>query len=102
MIKRTILLHRDDNVATALADLEAGERVTAALDEVRVEVVLRQDVAFAHKIALCDIPAGQPVLKYGLPIGQALCDIAAGEWVHVHNCRSDRFGFHRAQYGLNA
>jgi altronate dehydratase small subunit len=95
-------MHVHDNVATALTDLEAGEAVSAALEDVSATVVLREGIDFAHKFALCDIPAGQEILKYGLPIGKALCDIRAGEWVHVHNCRSDRFGFHRAQYGLNA
>jgi len=65
-------------------------------------VVLREDVAFGHKYALRDIPAGSEVLKYGLPIGKALADIRAGDGVHVHNCRSDRFGFRHDKYGVRA
>jgi len=41
-------------------------------------------------------------VKYGLPIGNALEPIAAGAWVHVHNCRSQRFGHRHQQYGINA
>ena len=99
---RAILLHVDDNVATALTELRAGETVQVVLGDVSAVVVLRQDVAFAHKFALRDFGEGEEILKHGLPIGKALQDIRAGEWVHVHNCRSDRFGFHREQYGLHA
>ena len=102
MQKRAILLNVEDDVATALADLQAGASVHVSLDDVSVEVVLREDIAFGHKYALRDIAQGQEILKYGLPIGQALVDIEAGEWVHVHNCRSEHFGFHREQYGLHA
>jgi galactarate dehydratase len=35
-----------------------------------------------HKVALVDLPAHSPVLRYGIPIGHALKDIAAGSWVH--------------------
>ena len=102
MRRRAILLDAADNVATALTDLKKGETVTASLDRVSVDVVLGEDIQFAHKYALRDIAEGEEVLKYGMPIGKALGDIAAGEWVHVHNCRSHRFGFHREQYGLKA
>ena len=38
-----------------------------------------------HKYALRPIKAGENVIKYGMPIGHATADIAAGEHVHVHN-----------------
>jgi altronate dehydratase small subunit len=97
-----ILLDPTDNVATALQDLSAGEQVTVMLQDVTYTVVLRDDIAFGHKYALRDVTEGEPLLKYGLPIGKALTDIRAGEWVHVHNCRSDRFGFRHEQYGIHA
>ena len=102
MQKRSILLHPSDDVATALTDLSAGESINASLDDLSVDVVLREDIEFGHKYALRDIPQDKEILKYGLPIGKALVDIKAGEWVHVHNCRSEHFGFHREQYGLHA
>jgi len=79
----------EDNVATALRDIEAGETVTIAVgdDEVTVEVV--DDVEFGHKLAIEAIPAGETVTKYGKSIGNATEDIAAGEWVHVHNVESN-------------
>ena len=102
LTRKAILLDAKDNVATALTDLQEGESIRVALDDIAVETVLREGIEFSHKYALRDIAKGEQVLKYGLPIGRALNDIRAGEWVHVHNCRSERFGFHRAQYGLNA
>ena len=100
--RRTILLDSRDNVATALTDLKKGEKVNASLDDVSVDIVLCEDIQFAHKFALQDIAKGEEVLKYGMPIGKALADIRAGEWVHVHNCRSHHVGFRRKQYGLKA
>lgn len=102
MSKITILLHTKDNVATALTDLKKGEQVNASLDDISMDVVLREDVAFGHKYALRDVAKGEKVIKYGMPIGKTLTDIRAGEWVHVHNCRSQRDSFLRLKYGYRA
>jgi len=102
MKARAILINAQDDVATALTDLQAGDSVAVALADVSATITLREDIKLGHKYALRDIAEGEAILKYGLPIGKALSDIQAGDWVHVHNCRSERFGFHREQYGLNA
>jgi altronate dehydratase small subunit len=100
--RRAILLDVKDTVATALVNLRKGETLNVSLGDVSVDVVLREDIPFPHKVALRSIARGEEILKHGLPIGRALEDIRAGEWVHVHNCRSERFGYHRQQYGLQA
>ena len=41
-----------------------------------------------HKIALSDIKKGEFVVKYGFPIGTAVCDIKKGEHIHIHNLKS--------------
>lgn len=46
------------------------------------------DVPFGHKVALRDIPAGSPVIKYGHRIGFASQPIQKGEWVHSHNLKT--------------
>lgn len=102
MTQKAILLNIQDDVATALTDLPEGETVQVSLGEVSAEVVLCNDIEFGHKFALRAIAAGEDILKYGLPIGKALNDIRAGEWVHVHNCRSERFGFQHEKYGVRA
>ena len=45
--------------------------------------------ADGHKYALRAIAAGENVVKYGMPIGHATCDIAPGEHVHVHNVKTN-------------
>lgn len=53
-----------------------------------VAVILIDDDPVAprgHKIALKAICKGEPVIKYGFPIGTATQDIAEGEWIHSHN-----------------
>jgi len=102
MERKAILLNERDDVATALRPLARGESVTAAGGGRTVEVTVEDEIPFGHKYALRDIAAGEAVLKYGLPIGRALEAIRAGQWVHVHNCRSDRFGHRHQKYGVNA
>ena len=56
--------------------------IISPLDNVEV----RED---GHKYALRAIAAGENVIKYGMPIGHATKDIAAGEHVHVHNVKTN-------------
>jgi altronate hydrolase len=74
-----IRIDPNDNVLVALAPLKAGERADG--------VLVSQDIPAAHKIAARAIRSGEPVIKYGYPIGVASCDIPAGTHVHVHNVR---------------
>lgn len=76
-----IRIHRNDTVAVALRDLAAGEIVSVG----EAGVILREAVAQGHKLALRSVGAGETVIKYGVPIGRATRDIAAGEHVHTHN-----------------
>jgi altronate dehydratase small subunit len=79
----------EDNVATVLRDIEAGETVTIAVGDDEVTVDVPEGVTFGHKIAIEAIPDGETVIKYGKSIGNATEDIAPGEWVHVHNVESN-------------
>ena len=49
-------------------------------------VEIRDD---GHKYARRAIKQGEDVIKYGMPIGHATCDIAEGEHVHVHNLKTN-------------
>ena len=60
-----------DMVAVALKPLKAGERVSCG----DCEITLRDDLPMGHKAALRDIRAGEAVIKYGFPIGEATQDI---------------------------
>ena len=85
-MKAVLVISERDNVATALEPLEIGRRVDAN----GVTVVASETIAAGHKIALQSIAAGNPVIKYGSPIGLASRDIAPGAHVHTHNLSSSR------------
>lgn len=85
-MKKVIILHEADNVATAVADIPAGETIEFAGGT----IVTAEPIPFGHKVALKPIASGAPILKYGENIGLALGDIAAGMCVHVHNVDSQR------------
>lgn len=88
MPANVLRLHPDDNVVTAIRELQQGEplRANAPLPEIRT----RQAIPFGHKVAIRPIAEGQDVIKYGASIGIATQDIAVGEHVHVHNLTSVR------------
>ena len=73
----TLKMHVRDNVAIVANDggLPAGSRLASGL-------VLAERIPQGHKVALSDIAAGEPVLRYGIAIGHASEAIAAGAWVH--------------------
>jgi len=72
-----IRMHGSDNVAIVGNDggLPPGTILPGG-------VTLRDNVPQGHKVALVDLPAGAAVVRYGVPIGFALRDIAQGSWVH--------------------
>ena len=57
-------------------------------DNVGVCLDGNEQIPAGHKYALCDIPKGEYVIKYGEIIGRSTADIKAGEWVHTHNVKS--------------
>lgn len=91
MIKRkTIIINGKDNVATALDDLKAGEVIQEEVDSIKKEIKLNKDIPFGHKFSLKEIPSGSPVIKYGEVIGTASKLIKVGDYVHIHNVKSNR------------
>ena len=55
-------------------------------------VVLAEDVPAGHKVLLHDIKEGENIIKYGYPIGHALRDMKAGEWVNENNLKTNLSG----------
>lgn len=84
-----LVLNSRDNVATALQDLSRGTVLRVGGNMGRT-VTVSEKIPFGHKIALCDIAAGSPILKYGEVIGYASQEIQAGSLVHVHNVKCTR------------
>lgn len=85
-MKGYLKINANDNVAVVLADVLTARDVVE-LDGQRV--VVQQEVARGHKVALVDMGAGQQVVKYGYPIGHLTQAVKAGEWIHTHNLKSD-------------
>ncbi|WP_036812963.1 UxaA family hydrolase [Phyllobacterium sp. UNC302MFCol5.2] len=83
-----VVIDHQDNIAVALDDLSGNARVKRGDEEFSVE--LHENIPSGHKLAIRSIAKGQPVLKYGQPIGTAASDIAIGTHVHVHNLKSGR------------
>ena len=80
VIKTYIKIHENDNVAITVNPIPAG---TAVLDD----VITNQDIPQGHKIALCDIPAGGPIIRYGVELGYAINPIRKGDWINEHMLR---------------
>ncbi len=77
---KAIIINQNDNVGVALCELNTGDVFDG------VELIC--DIPEKHKFALCDIPEGDNVIKYGYPIGRATCDIKKGEHIHTHNLKT--------------
>ncbi|UOK73663.1 UxaA family hydrolase [Ancylobacter polymorphus] len=74
---RVIRLDEADNVVIAVEAIRPSDRASG--------VVAREKIPQGHKMALRRVRAGEPLIKFGQPIGVASADIAPGDWVHVHN-----------------
>lgn len=79
-----VRIHPDDNVACLLQDLDKGAR--PRLVEMAAPP-LTSAVPMGHKVALVNIGAGAPVVKFGSVIGHATCAIGPGDHVHLHNLK---------------
>ncbi|MCB2192927.1 MAG: altronate dehydratase family protein [Deltaproteobacteria bacterium] len=82
---QVLLLHPDDDILVALADLPAGAKLEP------YGLTCKQDIPAGHKVARRDLSQGQAVRKYGQIIGAATQAIAAGEHVHSHNLHFEQF-----------
>jgi altronate dehydratase len=85
-VNAALVISVRDNVATALEPLDAGRAVCVG----DLTIVVTESIPRGHKVALRAIRAGEPVVKYGSPIGTASTDIPPGAHVHTHNVASAR------------
>jgi len=82
MRRKAVILSGKDNVATALADLEAGETVGMEIDKGTISLTLVDAIPFGHKFSLTRIKSDSPIMKYGEIIGNATMDIDPGQFDH--------------------
>jgi altronate hydrolase len=76
-----LMIDPADGVATLLGDVDAGEAVVVG----DTNITATAAIPSGHKIALRAIHTGEPVLKFGFPIGTASRPIAIGNHVHSDN-----------------
>lgn len=81
-------INENDKVVVALKTIPAGETVTVDVQGEKRQITALEEIPAGHKMAVCDIPAGAEVIKYGYRIGNAKEDIRAGAWVHTHNLKT--------------
>ena len=91
---QAVKIHPADNVVVAVRPLVAGCEVVVDDDA----VVLRDAVPAGHKIAIRTVEPGEPVVKYGFPIGVATAAIPPGAWVHTHNLKTCLDGVEEYRY----
>jgi altronate dehydratase small subunit len=90
LTQRAVIIDPGDSVATALADLKAGETLELRAGDQDLKIVLIAPIPFGHKFSLIAVRAGAAVVKYGETIGTATADIRPGDHVHIHNVVSTR------------
>ena len=89
-MKRCILMHPSDEVATAMENIAKGEMAEIYDTDncfVREQLAL-EDIPFGNKIALVPKRRGEKIIKYGNVIGETTEEIKQGALVHVHNVKS--------------
>ena len=78
----------------ALKDIAAGE----TLEISGLALTAKEDINKGHKIACRDIAKDEDIIKYGFPIGHATRNIAAGEYIHTHNIKTNLKGLEQYTY----
>jgi altronate dehydratase small subunit len=89
-LKRALIMHPNDNVATAVEEILAGEEVSVPMAGIVLTLRTVELIPFGFKVALQDIPQGAVIRKYGETIGRAGMAIAKGGMVHIHNLEGTR------------
>ncbi len=86
MLIRSLIIEPNDTVAVVLENARKVDTIQTP----RGEITLLDDIEFAHKVAIVDCAAGDPVYKYGHEIGYVENATPKGTWIHSHNMKCDR------------
>ena len=90
-----LLVHnRKDTVGVVVVEnLAANTDMLCCIteDNSTFRLTSKLDVPIGHKIALLDLKSGETAIKYGEDIGKIVTDVAKGDHVHTHNCKTKRW-----------
>ena len=85
-----IMIKEQDNVATALRDIQPDEKAVIGIGERDKQVLIQEYIPYGHKFAVKNIRKGENILKYGEIIGRATRNIPSGAHAHIQNIESLR------------
>ena len=77
-----------DSVVVCLQPKKKGEIIEVDGKQITVN----QDTPAGHKVLIKDVAAGADIIKYGYPIGHAMQDLKAGDWVNENNLKTNLAG----------
>lgn len=83
-----IKINDNDNVVVALEAIPAGESINVGVQGAEKQITALEEIPVGHKMAVCDIPEGGEVIKYGYRIGNTKEAVKAGAWIHTHNIKT--------------
>ncbi len=89
-----IKINPADSVVVCLQAMPKGE--TISVDG--KTVTLNQDTPAGHKVLINDVSEGTDIIKYGYPIGHAMQDLKAGDWVNENNLKTNLAGTLESTY----
>ena len=82
---------RDDSVAVAVRDVEAGLGRLAFLNsDETLTLEVKEVIPLGHKVAVEKITADSDIMEYGEVVGRSIDAVQAGFLVHVSNISSNR------------
>jgi len=84
---------KKDQVGVAVKDIVSGEKLEGWCmeDDSTLSVTAMKEIPLGHKVAIVQIKKGEPVIKYGMAIGNATTEITVGDHVHTHNLKTARW-----------
>ena len=83
-----IKINPADSVVVCLRPFNKGEQINVD----GKDITLAQDTPAGHKVLINDTAKGENIIKYGYPIGHAMDNLKAGEWVNENNLKTNLAG----------
>ena len=87
-LKTYLNINPADTVVVCLAPKKKGDLIEVD----HKKIVLNEDIPAGHKVLISDTAEGENIIKYGYPIGHALRNLKAGDWVNENNLKTNLSG----------
>ena len=87
-LKTYLKINPADSVVVCLEAKQKGDIIE--IDD--QQIFVNQDTPAGHKVLIKDVKQGEDIIKYGYPIGHAITDLKAGDWVNENNLKTNLSG----------